>query len=115
MLRHMAHHLSLPSLVELHIDDQMDIKTLLGTYICTDLPGEFKWQPGVLTQAVTVGRWVVSGSTVRARACTGLTFRSLVWSLGVVFGVFFFVLSVLSVLSTDSRSSMTLTVLRSMF
>ena len=114
MLRHMAHHLSLPSLVELHIDDQMDIKTLLGTYICTDLPGEFKWQPGVLTQAVTVGRWVVSGSTVRARACTGLTFRSLVWFLvwSFLFFLFFFVLSVLS---TDSRSSMTLTVLRSMF
>jgi len=34
MLRHMAHHLALPSIVELHIDDQMDIKTLLGTYIC---------------------------------------------------------------------------------
>jgi midasin len=37
----------------------MDVKTLLGTYVCTDLPGEFKWQPGVLTQAVQAGRWVV--------------------------------------------------------
>jgi midasin len=66
MLRHVAHHLRSPPIVELHIDDQMDIKTLLGTYVCTDLPGEFNWQPGVLTQAVTAGRWVVIDDIDRA-------------------------------------------------
>ena len=46
-------------LVRLQLDDQIDSKTLLGTYTCTDIPGEFKWQPGALTQAVLNGRWVV--------------------------------------------------------
>ncbi|KAJ8314873.1 LOW QUALITY PROTEIN: hypothetical protein KUTeg_007023 [Tegillarca granosa] len=32
---------------------------LLGTYQCTDIPGEFVWQPGVLTRAVTEGHWVL--------------------------------------------------------
>ncbi|GBG32276.1 Midasin [Hondaea fermentalgiana] len=46
------------TLVELQLDDQMDSKTLLGTYVCTDVPGEFRWQPGALTQAVLNGCWV---------------------------------------------------------
>ena len=46
-------------LIELHLDDSMDSKSLLGTYVCTDVPGEFRWQPGPLTQAVKQGRWVV--------------------------------------------------------
>ncbi len=33
-----------------HIDDQMDSKTLLGAYLATTTPGEFTWQPGLLTQ-----------------------------------------------------------------
>jgi hypothetical protein len=28
---------------------------LLGSYRCTDVPGEFVWQPGVLTQVSVVG------------------------------------------------------------
>jgi len=32
------------------MDDQLDGKTLVGTYVCTDQPGEFRWQPGSLTQ-----------------------------------------------------------------
>lgn len=36
--------------VRIHMDDQMDSKTLLGAYTCTDVPGQFRWQPGVLTQ-----------------------------------------------------------------
>ncbi|KAI9911746.1 hypothetical protein PsorP6_009691 [Peronosclerospora sorghi] len=46
-------------MVELHLDDQIDSKTLLGSYVCTDIPGEFTWQPGALTTAVLTGRWVV--------------------------------------------------------
>ena len=45
--------------IELHLDDSIDSKALLGTYVCTDVPGEFTWSPGPLTQAVTHGRWVV--------------------------------------------------------
>jgi midasin len=45
-------------LIELYLDEQMDSKTLIGTYVCTDLPGEFKWQAGSLTRAIQEGRWV---------------------------------------------------------
>ena len=53
-------------LVELHLDDQMDSKTLVGSYVCTDTPGEFKWQAGALTRAVQEGRWVVIEDIDRA-------------------------------------------------
>lgn len=36
----------------IHLDDQMDSKMLLGNYVCTEIPGEFKWQPGALTQVL---------------------------------------------------------------
>lgn len=36
--------------VKIQLGDQTDSKMLLGTYRCTDIPGEFIWQPGVLTQ-----------------------------------------------------------------
>jgi midasin len=46
-------------LVRVHLDDQTDSKTLLGAYVCATKPGEFVWQPGLLTQAVVKGSWVV--------------------------------------------------------
>lgn len=36
--------------VRIQLGDQTDGKMLLGQYRCTDVPGEFIWQPGVLTQ-----------------------------------------------------------------
>lgn len=45
--------------VKIQLGDQMDGKMLLGTYRCTDVPGEFVWQPGVLTQAVLEGSWLL--------------------------------------------------------
>ena len=38
-------------LVRMQLDDQVDAKSLLGAYVCTAVPGEFVWQPGLLTQA----------------------------------------------------------------
>lgn len=38
------------SFIKVQLGDQTDSKMLLGTYRCTDVPGEFIWQPGVLTQ-----------------------------------------------------------------
>jgi hypothetical protein len=32
------------------MDEQMDGRTLIGNYVCTEKPGEFKWFPGSLTQ-----------------------------------------------------------------
>ncbi|KAM8810105.1 midasin [Eudromia elegans] len=48
-----------PHILKVQLGDQTDSKTLLGMYRCTDIPGEFVWQPGTLTQAVTKGHWVL--------------------------------------------------------
>ncbi|XP_022715201.1 midasin isoform X4 [Durio zibethinus] len=45
--------------LSIYMDDQIDGKTLVGSYVCTEQPGEFRWQPGPLTQAVLNGFWVV--------------------------------------------------------
>lgn len=48
------HHQIQAAMVRIHLDDQMDSKSLMGAYVCTARPGEFVWQPGPLTQ-VCVG------------------------------------------------------------
>jgi len=53
-ITHNAH-----DIVRIHLDDQTDSKTLLGAYVCATKPGEFVWQPGLLTQAVVKGSWVI--------------------------------------------------------
>ena len=50
----------------LHLNDQTDAKLLLGLYTSTGDPSSFKWQPGVLTTAITEGRWVVIEDLDRA-------------------------------------------------
>eukprot|EP01033_Poteriospumella_lacustris_P008968 gene8969-6442_t len=46
-------------IVVLQLNDQSDGRSLLGAYVCTDVPGEFKWQAGILTQAALQGYWLV--------------------------------------------------------
>lgn len=46
-------------LVRIHLGDQTDAKILVGTYSTGQKPGSFEWRPGVLTVAVTEGRWVL--------------------------------------------------------
>mmetsp|Transcript_2552 Transcript_2552/g.9614 ORF Transcript_2552/g.9614 Transcript_2552/m.9614 type:complete len:5361 (-) Transcript_2552:2473-18555(-) len=46
-------------MIKVNLDESFDSKDLLGTYVCTDVPGEFKWQPGALTKAVTEGKWLL--------------------------------------------------------
>ncbi|XP_019425404.1 PREDICTED: midasin isoform X2 [Lupinus angustifolius] len=45
--------------LSIQMDDQIDGRTLVGSYVCTERPGEFRWQPGSLTQAVQNGFWIV--------------------------------------------------------
>ena len=45
--------------MKINLGDQSDAKVLLGSYVCTDIPGEFRWQPGAVTQAVRKGMWIV--------------------------------------------------------
>lgn len=58
--------ISSPALLELHLDDQADSKSLLGAHACTDIPGEFAWQPGALTRAAAAGTWVLIEDLDRA-------------------------------------------------
>jgi len=37
----------------IQIDDQMDSKSMLGAYVCTSVPGEFRWQPGPLAEVIS--------------------------------------------------------------
>jgi len=46
------------SMVTLHLNEQTDAKLLVGVYTSDNLQGSFRWHPGVLTKAVTEGRWV---------------------------------------------------------
>nr|GEU87507.1 midasin isoform X1 [Tanacetum cinerariifolium] len=45
--------------LSIHMDEQIDGKTLVGSYVCGEQPGAFRWQPGSLTQAILNGLWVV--------------------------------------------------------
>lgn len=47
------------SMLEFHIDEETDSKTLIGSYTTTDIPGEFSWRAGALTHAIREGRWVL--------------------------------------------------------
>ncbi len=54
-----AHHVQEDELLELHVDEETDSKTLLGSFVATDIPGEFIWMAGPLTSAARLGRWVL--------------------------------------------------------
>lgn len=47
------------SLVKIHLNQQTDSKSLLGTYTSGTKPGTFEWKNGVLTTAVKEGKWVL--------------------------------------------------------
>ncbi|XP_047513354.1 midasin [Pieris napi] len=44
---------------KVQLGDQTDSRMLLGSHQCTDVPGEFLWAPGVLTEAVLNGHWLL--------------------------------------------------------
>lgn len=39
-------------LLTVQLGDETDSKMMLGSYHCTDIPGEFVWQPGALTKVI---------------------------------------------------------------
>ncbi|KAG0491119.1 hypothetical protein HPP92_007982, partial [Vanilla planifolia] len=58
----LINHLALKSgnrVLFIHMDEQMDSKSLIGSYVSSEHPGEFRWQPGSLMQALVGGLWVV--------------------------------------------------------
>lgn len=54
------------SMVTLHLNEQTDVKLLIGTYTNAKTPGSFSWCPGLLTKAVMEGRWVIVEDLNRA-------------------------------------------------
>ncbi len=67
LVRHLARKLgALDKMITLHLNEQSDAKLLIGVYTTGDTPGSFKWKPGVLTQAVQEGRWVLIEDLDRA-------------------------------------------------
>eukprot|EP00928_Gymnodinium_smaydae_P070251 TRINITY_DN54136_c0_g1_i1.p1 TRINITY_DN54136_c0_g1~~TRINITY_DN54136_c0_g1_i1.p1 ORF type:complete len:2263 (+),score=321.22 TRINITY_DN54136_c0_g1_i1:723-6791(+) len=58
-LRHAAKLMGQEEPIFLYCDEQTDIKTLLGSYVCGEVVGEFVWRPGIITEALCSGRWLV--------------------------------------------------------
>ncbi|KAH9400523.1 AAA ATPase midasin [Tyrophagus putrescentiae] len=48
-----------PDVLTVQISDQVDSKYLLGSYICSDVPGEFLFNLGPLLRAIQSGSWLV--------------------------------------------------------
>ncbi|MCJ1310585.1 hypothetical protein MMC25_004250 [Agyrium rufum] len=53
-------------MLTLHLNDQSDAKQLIGLHTSAGTPGAFRWQAGVLTTAVTEGRWILVEDLDRA-------------------------------------------------
>ncbi len=54
------------AMLTLHLNEQSDIKLLVGMYTSSITPGSFSWRPGVLTTAVMEGKWVLIEDLDRA-------------------------------------------------
>ena len=59
LFQELAHLTQNDDYVQLYLDDQTDSKTLIGNYVCTDVPGEFVFQPGTLMQSISQGKWII--------------------------------------------------------
>lgn len=67
LIRHVARCLGrLETMITLHLNEQTDVKSLIGIYTTGETPGSFIWKPGVLTTAVREGRWVLIEDLDRA-------------------------------------------------
>ncbi|TPX21820.1 hypothetical protein DIZ76_015784 [Coccidioides immitis] len=54
------------TMITLHLNEQTDLKSLLGVYSTSTRTGGFAWQPGSLTRAAKEGRWVLIEDLDRA-------------------------------------------------
>ena len=69
LIRYVARELcGSSSSITINLNEQTDIKLLLGVYTSEKSPGSFTWRPGILTQAVLEGRWVIVEDIDRAPA-----------------------------------------------
>ncbi|GIY25819.1 midasin [Caerostris darwini] len=45
--------------LKIQLGDHVDSKMLLGAHVCSEIPGQFVWKPGILTKAMIEGRWLL--------------------------------------------------------
>lgn len=55
-------------MITLHLNEQTDAKSLIGIYTSSSDGAGFKWQPGILTEAIQQGRWILIEDIDRAPA-----------------------------------------------
>ncbi|CAF1553476.1 unnamed protein product, partial [Adineta ricciae] len=65
-------------LIKIQCSDHMDSKVLLGTYQCTDKPGEFLWTSGLLVEATSEGHWLLMEDIDAASSDVLSTIKSLI-------------------------------------
>ena len=58
LIEHLSRQANM-ELIKYQMDDFMDSKALIGSYICSDVPGEFMWKPGPLFKAVSEDCWLL--------------------------------------------------------
>ncbi|RMD41651.1 hypothetical protein DV735_g3508, partial [Chaetothyriales sp. CBS 134920] len=58
----------LDTLVTLHLNEQTDAKSLIGLYTSSTTDSGFVWHPGVITKALSEGRWILIEDIERAPA-----------------------------------------------
>ncbi|CAF3592808.1 unnamed protein product [Adineta steineri] len=73
-------------LIKIQCSDHMDSKVLLGTYQCTDKPGEFLWTPGLLVEATSEGHWLLMEDIDAASSDVLSTIKSLIEMKTVGYG-----------------------------
>ncbi|WEW57086.1 AAA ATPase midasin [Emydomyces testavorans] len=67
LITHAAREMGqLATMITLHLNEQTDLKSLLGVYSSSTRTGGFSWQPGSLTRAAKEGRWVLIEDLDRA-------------------------------------------------
>ena len=62
LIQNVANQTGHKELVNFHriaMNDQVDGKSLLGSYSCNEVPGQFTWTNGVITKAVLNGDWLL--------------------------------------------------------
>ena len=56
---HATNHQELRNFFSIAMNDQVDGKSLLGSYSCHEVPGQFTWTNGIITKAVINGDWLL--------------------------------------------------------
>src|SRR5574343_1472722 len=46
------------NILTVYMDSSIDSKNLIGTYVCSDIPGELIWKTRILAHAAQTGSWI---------------------------------------------------------